>query len=151
MVVNSWCYFINFRWFCHVIWSKCGHVTKFRHFTKFPHATNYFVIFEIHLKWRTGFSPTSGFWNFKATCFRSKVMCHWGLPESLFIPVLNHFLNTKSVTKTGKFSVTKSWISRERHVLESKFKKHIEFNLHYLYDAIIFFIKILIWNFCWSA
>ena len=25
-----------------------------------------------------------------------------------FIPVLNHFLNTKSVTKTGKFSVTKS-------------------------------------------
>ena len=81
--------------------------------------------FEIHLKWRTVSHRQVAFEILKLTCFRSKVMCGWGLPERILIPV---FFITKS-RKTGQISVTKSWISRERHVLESKFKKH-EYYLH---------------------
>ena len=44
---------------------------------------------------------------------------------------LYRFFNTKSDAKTGKISITKSWISRERHVL-SRVKKHMN-SIHITY------------------
>ena len=72
---------------------------------------------------KDSFSPASGFWNFKEPVLDQKLCAIEGFQRVHLYRFLNHFLNTKSVTKTGKISVTKS--SQEWHVLESKFKKHM--------------------------
>ena len=62
---------------------------------------------------KSRFSPTSGFWHFKGTVpILDQKLC---AIEGFQRVYLYRFFNTKSESEKKNF-VTKSWISRERHV-----------------------------------